>query len=342
MALEELVIEINSKSTEGTQAIDNFIKSLKRLKNSLNFADKNGGDTSGIDSIVSKIGRIQTAIDGINTKKLNDLASVISGINHIKVDFGDKIAKQANKAEDAISDMKKIPSGFGNLGEGEVDTRINGNRIGTGGSKVDVSALLKGASSLSPELSKAVGQAKNLSSTLGSIGGTELASSISSIAPQIALVIAAVTLLEKRLDELKEKAKKLASVAIGVAKSVVRGGIKLVSSSFSAMGATAKTAMSPIVSAAKGIGEKISDKVGGAIGKIKKAISSLGRVALYRAIRAALKEISQGFREGVNNVYMFSRALGGASGGELARSLDTIATAVLYLKTLSAHLPRRL
>ena len=57
-------------------------------------------------------------------------------------------------------------------------------------------------------------------------------------------------------------------------------------------------------------------------------LAAIKRIAVYRAIRTALKEISQGFREGVENLYQYSLLIN----GEFAQSMDTIATASLYAK----------
>ena len=55
---------------------------------------------------------------------------------------------------------------------------------------------------------------------------------------------------------------------------------------------------------------------------------SLKRIAMYRAIRAALKAISDGFKEGRENLYQYSLQVG----TEFAKSMDKAATAALYLK----------
>jgi hypothetical protein len=62
------------------------------------------------------------------------------------------------------------------------------------------------------------------------------------------------------------------------------------------------------------------------------ALSSLGnmfkRVLLRMAIRAAIKAISQAFKDGVENLYAWSAALG----GNFAASMDRIATSMQYFK----------
>ena len=56
--------------------------------------------------------------------------------------------------------------------------------------------------------------------------------------------------------------------------------------------------------------------------------SAIKRIAVYRAIRWALKEIVQGFQEGIQNAYYWSQI----TGNQFARSMDMMSTAALYLK----------
>jgi len=62
--------------------------------------------------------------------------------------------------------------------------------------------------------------------------------------------------------------------------------------------------------------------------KLAGFLAAIKRIAVYRAIRTALKEISQGFREGMENLYQYSLLMNGT----FAQSMDTIATSALYAK----------
>ena len=71
------------------------------------------------------------------------------------------------------------------------------------------------------------------------------------------------------------------------------------------------------------------------IGNIQKATKgltgffhSIVRIAKYRLIRAALRMITQGFSEGIKNLYTWSSAVNGS----FAASMDRLATASKYLK----------
>ena len=56
--------------------------------------------------------------------------------------------------------------------------------------------------------------------------------------------------------------------------------------------------------------------------------SAIKRIAIYRAIRAALKAITQGFKEGIQNAYQWAVV----TGNQFAKSMDMMATSALYLK----------
>lgn len=64
------------------------------------------------------------------------------------------------------------------------------------------------------------------------------------------------------------------------------------------------------------------------VSKLKVLLSSLKRVAFYRAIRTAIKFVTDGFKEGLENAYYFSKGIN----GELANSLDRLSSAAFKMK----------
>lgn len=86
------------------------------------------------------------------------------------------------------------------------------------------------------------------------------------------------------------------------------------------VGGIAKPILSPITAIGKKFGE--------AAQKAGQFLSSIKRVAMYRAIRTAIKAITDGFAEGRKNLYYYSQQVG----TEFAPSMDKAATAALYLK----------
>lgn len=62
--------------------------------------------------------------------------------------------------------------------------------------------------------------------------------------------------------------------------------------------------------------------------KLGKLLSQFARIAKYRFLRTILKHISSGFSEGVQNVYEYSKAIGGS----FAPAMDSAASAMLTMK----------
>lgn len=116
------------------------------------------------------------------------------------------------------------------------------------------------------------------------------------------------------LDSLADKAMQAGSIL----------KTKLADGARAAGKALAKLSISPItmpLKAASGAIKKMTGAVSGLFRQIK-------RVAMYRAIRSAIRMVTDGFREGTQNAYQWSKALGGT----FAASMDTLATSSLYLK----------
>lgn len=65
-----------------------------------------------------------------------------------------------------------------------------------------------------------------------------------------------------------------------------------------------------------------------ASGGISKFVKSIGRIAFYRMLRTALKEVAKAFGEGLRNAYAFSKA----NGGMLAPALDRLSSAAGKMK----------
>lgn len=99
--------------------------------------------------------------------------------------------------------------------------------------------------------------------------------------------------------------------SLSSALSGVRGAAKSVSSG------GASKAVSSIGHAAKS-----------ATGFMGKLLSSIKRIAFYRLLRTAIKEITQAFQEGLKHAYAFSKAVG----GDLAKALDSVSSAGAQMK----------
>ena len=78
--------------------------------------------------------------------------------------------------------------------------------------------------------------------------------------------------------------------------------------------------------------KQAGDHAKAASGKFGMLLASIKRVAFYRAIRTALKEVTQAFREGTNNLYYYSQALNNIDAAHAQSTMDGFATTALYVK----------
>ena len=115
------------------------------------------------------------------------------------------------------------------------------------------------------------------------------------------------------MDETGAKASTFGDKLKDASRAVATGAFK-------ALGAEVKAVMSPLTA----IGSKFKSLTA----KAGQFASSIKRIAMYRAIRAILKAITEGFEEGRKNLYYYSQAVG----TDFAPSMDKAATAALYLK----------
>lgn len=110
---------------------------------------------------------------------------------------------------------------------------------------------------------------------------------------------------------------------------VMQGAASSVSGSMNGVAASETSAGNGARSAARGIDDvaKSAKKAQSPLGNFA---ASLKRIAFYRFLRTILKEIAQAFKEGLENVYAWSKA--GGDMGQIAGALDRISSASAQLK----------
>ena len=65
---------------------------------------------------------------------------------------------------------------------------------------------------------------------------------------------------------------------------------------------------------------------------LTKVLDAFKRIVFYRAIRSAIREVTQGFKEGVGNLYQYSLALNNIDAAHAVSTMNDFATASLYVK----------
>lgn len=96
----------------------------------------------------------------------------------------------------------------------------------------------------------------------------------------------------------------------------------------SGFGSAARNALKFVGNIASAPFRRAAGNVKDMVGKVSQLGAAFKRIIFYRLIRTIIKEIGQAFRDGVNNVYQWSKAVGGS----FAKSMDDAASSMLYFK----------
>ena len=149
----------------------------------------------------------------------------------------------------------------------------------------------------------------------------EVKHSASGAAKEVDALTEAVKGLSKALEPCITRMRNFSSAMAGVSSgSKVFAGLSETVSAANKV----KPAMDSAASGVKNL-SKAASKSTGPMGNF---LSSLKRIAFYRFVRTIIKELTEAFKEGLENAYEYSKVMG----GELAPALDRIATASQQMK----------
>lgn len=192
------------------------------------------------------------------------------------------------------------------------------------------SAIAKLANSLTKlsqigNVSKTVKNVEQMVKSLGELGESEgikkAASGIGRLANSLGKLKDATEGVQK-MDDIRQKLEGLSDIAKAAP------AIKTLSNFQTA---TRKTSSGVSNFAKKLVSvpwEAFKNKVSGVLKPLDNLFRSFKRIAMYRALRTALKEITQGFATGVKNLYAWA----GLVGNSFVGTMDSLATSMNYLR----------
>jgi len=290
--LEGLEFQIEAKSEGAAKGIDTLTSSLGKLKN----ATKGG---VGLSSSVKQLQKLDEALGKIkNLDKLNDLGNALGGlgkIGNLKISgtipkrISDIVTSANSISPETIAKLNMLTEALSNLGQ------VGNVRI------PNIQQVNQGAQTV-PQVNPTV---------------TPQDSGVEQVDAGIQQVTQSTSRLKSILSGLGGAFSKAFSVGTGALKKLASGTAKVTKGFIKMSAAIPKMAMSRL------------------IGKVKQTTSSLGqlfgslkRIALYRAIRAAISAITKGFSEGISNLYQYSMIMD----GQFSKSMDRLATSSQYLK----------
>lgn len=351
---EGITFEIKGNATEAARSLREFQDALGNIKdNSTVFSnlakalkevkDASKGFTgANFTKLAQGLNDLQIAAEAMTPsfKTVSKVASTLKkfeGIGDIKISktIGDgirNISEAVNSLnEDSFKSLERVSQSLqqlGTVGNVKISKTIGDGirNIATAVNEITDTTLAK-IFQLTSALSrlrgvdlKGFGSAVRVSRKIEDTGGNEaLRSRVGEIVRQNEVIAEAQQTQEVGLswEDLVGKANKV----IGVLSKVANVAKKAAS----ALAKLTKKIIIKVESATLG---KLQER----LKAVRKVFSSLGRIAFYRAIRSAIKAITQAFQEGLKNAYAFSAGLSNAIDGRIATALDGLTTKSLTMK----------
>lgn len=294
-----------------------------------------------VDSLEVKVtSSAQTAEKGLDNlaATLGKIGAAMKGVFAPTDEFGKRFAKMGETMKQAADEQKKMFSGLEAVKFskelGRVDTEIDKT-------EAKLSDLWDRMDTLKTPVSGVFGN-----SGLGTLGSAD---EIEDVSRRIAELDHVRAMLEEQRNtlwagveqpgagigsEVQDAAQKLAAcnpilaqfgeLAGGVRDRLAElgaGAASAAAGAFQKLGAAAKSAGAAMLDQFKKPFEK-------AAATLTKWQSAIGRIVFYRAIRAAIRLVVDGIKEGVKNLYNFSTL----AGGQFSAAMDSLASSSLYLK----------
>lgn len=314
--IDTLQIEIESTSTDAQRGLTKLKNSLKKLTEMSDAVSKISNE--GISKIKSLASGVESLSNAGNNPGLSKAIGELRKLT--KMDFSnlsagsDKISELAGK----LDSVSNATSPSGGSPQKPVPEHTGGTpQSASGGEPVGV--MNREWVQIVQEIDKANGSTAKLVERLGTTSSQakllrlQLEGARGKLAKALESgdneqLVGAISRIQKLQAELKK---------VSVGARVLK-----------ALGASARTALAHISNVGKTLGSKFSNAVKNATKKMNGLIRSMVRIAMYRAIRFLFSQITKAFKEGTVNAYQYSKAIG----GELASSMDSITTNMLYFK----------
>lgn len=295
-------INISASTDDAIKKIDklkNCLGTLKEATKSLNASD----GTKNFADCINKISKSLATLSKVdlNTQKLNNVVSQIKG-------FGDGLKSlDAKGIKDYASSIRQIVSAMNKVGEMKSNS-FNTLEENISNMKRVMATLDQGTIDKMKEVAPAMwllsrAKAQSVKNTV-SEGSEDASNSSQAISTK----------------DSKQYAR--------MGMSAIGDGLQSSIKAFKEMTSFANKAYSSVGKVANVIGNQLFSGLTNTIKKVNQLKSSIGRIAMYRALRTLIKEVTSGIQEGVQNAYYWAQQ----TGNQFANSMDQIATAADYAK----------
>lgn len=348
--IEGLEFQVEAKSDKGADGIDKLANSFKNLKSAI----KGGANLNGS---IKQLEKLNQSLSGLHTDKLEGLGRAMESLGKAgKIRIPTSVPKRISEIGNAMksisqSDIDRMESmsralqgmqglqnvrvpqvntggtGSGTPNPADINTEpaLSGRSTSHSGTQTEdvnntggTDTGMSHADSQLQEVTRSAGMARTVLSgvkkVIGEIGGL---TGISYVGQQIGSIPHKIGQALGSLRTMYSEFKKSGGVLGAFGRT-----IKAVATT---LGSKLAAGMKQVTSS---LGNAFISKVHNATSALGSFLSSIKRIALYRMIRFAMSQLTQCFKDGINNLYNYSALMGGT----FANSMNSLATNAQYLK----------
>lgn len=348
--IEGLEFQVEAKVNKGAEGIDKLANSFKNLKTAIK-----GG--ANLNSSVKQLEKLNQALSGLHTDKLESFGKAMESLGKVgKVKISASTPKRISEIGNAMksisqSDIDRMESMSRALQgmQGLQNVRIpQVNTGGTGSGTPNPADINSEPASSGRSTSHSGTQTEDVGNTGGADNGMSHADSqLQEVTRSAGVARTALSGVKKVIGEIggltgiSYIGRQIGSLPHRIGQVV--GNLKTMHSEFKksggilgAFGRTVKAVATNLGSklaagvkqVTSSLGNRFTSKVHNATSALGSFLSSIKRIALYRMIRFAMSQLTQCFKDGINNLYNYSALMGGT----FANSMNSLATNAQYLK----------
>lgn len=348
--IEGLEFQVEAKSDKGADGIDKLANSFKNLKSAI----KGGANLNGS---IKQLEKLNQSLSGLHTDKLEGLGRAMESLGKAgKIRIPTSVPKRISKIGNAMksisqSDIDRMESMSRALQgmQGLQNVRVpQVNTGGTGSGTPNPADINTEPASSGRSTSHSGTQTEDVNNTGGTDTGMSHADSqLQEVTRSAGMARTALSGVKKVIGEIggltgiSYVGQQIGSIPHKIGQAL--GSLRTMYSEFKKSGgvlgafgrtikAVATTLGSKLAAGMKqvtsSLGNAFTSKVHNATSALGSFLSSIKRIALYRMIRFAMSQLTQCFKDGINNLYNYSALMGGT----FANSMNSLATNAQYLK----------
>ncbi len=290
-----------SKVDLNTKKLENVVSQLKGFGNGLKSLDAKGltDYTKGISSIAK-------TMDILSNVKLNTFGIFRKNLNNVSGILGNLDTSNAEGIKAYASSLRQLVSAVDKVGE------MKSNSFQT--LEDNISNLKRVMQSLDQET---IDKMKEVAPAMWLLSRAKAQSAKQAVSQEENTVDTTQSISTKDL-------KSYANMGLNAMGQGLQSSVR----AFKEMTNFANKAYTSVGKVASAIGNRLFGSLTSAIKKFNELKSAIGRIALYRALRTLIKEVTAGIQEGVENAYYWAQE----TGNQFASSMDQIATSANYAK----------